>query len=75
MITLGRPGPISVDTELIAADPQWEGVADGWGYLRGRRVTVTSSGRRTPRPRRVVAVAAGSRREGGPVAHGVDETG
>lgn len=53
MITLCRPGPISVDTELAAADPQWEGVADGWGYLRGRRVTVTSSGRRTPRPRRV----------------------
>ena len=53
MIALGRPGPISADTELAVADPQWEGVADGWGYLRGRRVTVTSSGRRTPRPRRV----------------------
>jgi hypothetical protein len=53
MITLGRPGPISADTELSAADPQWEGVADGWGYLRGRRVTVSSSGRRTPQPRRV----------------------
>jgi hypothetical protein len=52
MITLGRPGPISADTELVAADPQWEGVADGWGYLRGRRVTVTSSGRRVPRPQR-----------------------
>lgn len=52
MITLGRPGPISVDTELAAVEPQWEGVADGWGYLRGRRVSVTASGRRTPRPRR-----------------------
>ena len=51
MIALGRPGSVSVDTELAADDPQWEGVADGWGYLRGRRVTVTSSGRRVPRPR------------------------
>ena len=51
MIALGRPGSVSVDTELAAADPQWEGVADGWGYLRGRRVMVTSSGRRVPRPR------------------------
>lgn len=51
LITLGQPGLMSVDNELTAADPQWEGIADGWGYLRGRRVTVTSSGRRVPRPR------------------------
>lgn len=47
-----RNGTISVDTELAATDPQWEGVADGWGRLRGRRVVVTSSGRRVPQPRR-----------------------
>jgi len=51
LISLGRPGPVSVDIELQAADPQWEGVADGWGHLRGRRVAVTSSGRRVPRSR------------------------
>ncbi len=60
LISLARPGsgrcpdqpsPVSVDIELQAADPQWEGVADGWGHLRGRRVAVTSSGRRVPRPR------------------------
>ena len=51
MIALGRSGSVTVDTELSATDPQWEGVADGWGYLRGRRVAVTSSGRRVPRPR------------------------
>ena len=51
MIALGRSGTISVDIELSAADPHWEGVADGCGHLRGRRVTVTSSGRRMPRPR------------------------
>jgi hypothetical protein len=77
MIALGRPGTISVDTELAAIDPQWEGVADGWGYLRGRRVTVTSSGRRVPRPRRASLWLPGT---DGKVAalhghgHGVDET-
>jgi hypothetical protein len=53
MITLGSPRPFSVDVELHAGDPHWEGVAAGSGYLRGRRVAVTSSGRRVPRPRQV----------------------
>ena len=53
LITLGSPGPFSVDVELDAGDPHWEGVAAGTGYLRGRRVAVSSSGRRVPRPRRV----------------------
>lgn len=56
LITLGGgggpPSPFSIDTELAADDPRWEGVADGWGHLQGRRVAVTSSGRRMPRPRR-----------------------
>jgi hypothetical protein len=50
LVTLGSPGPFSVDVELAAGDSQWEGVAAGSGYLRGRRVAVTSSGRRVPRP-------------------------
>jgi hypothetical protein len=75
MITLGRPGPISVDTELTAADPQWEGVADGWGYLRGRRVTVTSSGRRVPRPQRASLWLPGPDGKVAPLQHhGVDQT-
>jgi hypothetical protein len=53
LITLGSPGPFSVDVELHASDPHWEGVAAGSGYLRGRRVAVSSSGRRIPRPRRM----------------------
>jgi len=44
-------GPFSADIDLHAADPHWEGVVNGWGYLRGRRVGVTASGRRIPRPR------------------------
>jgi hypothetical protein len=53
LIALGSPGPFSADVELHAGDPHWEGVAAGAGYLRGRRVAVTSSGRRVPRPRRM----------------------
>lgn len=52
IITIGPPATIAVDAELHATEPAWEGIADGWGHLRGRRVTVTSSGRRVPRPRR-----------------------
>jgi hypothetical protein len=75
MIALGRPGSISVDSELTAADPQWEGVADGWGYLRGRRVTVTSSGRRVPRPRHASLWLPGPDGKVAPVQrHGGDET-
>jgi hypothetical protein len=53
MITVGAAGPFSADVELHADEPRWEGVAAGWGHLRGRRVAVSSSGRRVPRPHRV----------------------
>lgn len=51
LITLGNPGSLSVDVELHASDPRWEGVDAGAGYLRRRKVEVTSSGRRVPQPR------------------------
>lgn len=65
----GSSGPVPVELTVEATAPVWEGVEQGWGCLRGRRVTVVSSGRRVPRPRRadvwlpgpgggVVAVAA-----------------
>jgi hypothetical protein len=53
MIAVGVAGLFSVDVELHADEPRWEGVAAGWGHLRGRRVAVSSSGRRVPRPHRV----------------------
>jgi hypothetical protein len=52
LIAVGEPGPLSADVTLDASSPVWEGVEHGWGHLRGRRVTVTSSGRRVPRPQR-----------------------
>lgn len=51
VITVGRGSELSVDVELRATDPRWEGVEIGAGHLRGRRVTVTSSGRRVPTSR------------------------
>jgi hypothetical protein len=56
MIALGTAqtlGAFSVDVELHAGEPHWDGVAAGWGHLRGRRVAVSSQGRRVPRPHRV----------------------
>ncbi|MCC2030926.1 hypothetical protein [Microbacterium allomyrinae] len=60
---------------IEVADPAWEGVGRGHGYLSGREVTLTASSRRWPHPRRArvmlpdaaghIAVAAG--RPGAPV--------
>jgi hypothetical protein len=52
LITVGPPGPLSADITMTAATPVWEGVEHGWGRLQGRRVTVSATGRRVPRPRR-----------------------
>jgi len=52
LLAVGEPGPLVPDVAIDASAAVWEGVADGWGHLRGRRVTVTASGRRVPRPRR-----------------------
>ena len=52
LITLGSAGPLSPAIELRATQPRWDGLDDGAGYLRGRRVTVSASGRRVPRQRR-----------------------
>ena len=51
LIVVGEPGPLSADITMEASSPVWEGVEHGWGHLRGRRVTVSSTGRRVPRPR------------------------
>ena len=52
LLTIGDPGPLHVDVAMDASVAAWEGVDHGAGHLRGRRVTVVSSGRRIPRPRR-----------------------
>jgi hypothetical protein len=52
LLVVGDPGPLGADVAIEASTPVWEGVEDGAGHLRGRRVTVVASGRRIPRPRR-----------------------
>jgi hypothetical protein len=52
LVVVGSPAVVSPAIELHATHPRWDGVEAGAGYLRGRRVTVTATGRRAPRPRR-----------------------
>ena len=52
LLVVGDPGPLTADVAMEASFPVWEGVDEGAGHLRGRRVTVVASGRRIPRPRR-----------------------
>src|SRR5688572_28045211 len=52
LLAVGDPGPLHADMTMEASTPRWDGVERGAGHLRGRRVTVVSSGRRIPRPRR-----------------------
>jgi hypothetical protein len=52
LLVVGDPGPLTADVAMEASIPVWEGVEEGAGHLRGRRVTVVASGRRIPRPRR-----------------------
>jgi len=52
LLVVGDPGPLTADVALEASFPVWEGVDEGAGHLRGRRVTVVASGRRIPRSRR-----------------------
>ena len=52
LITMGDPGPLLADITMAASSPVWEGVEHGRGRLLGRRVAVSATGRRVPRPRR-----------------------
>lgn len=52
VIVLGDAGPLRCDGVLESTDGVWEGVGDGFGYLRHRMVRVESSGRRLPGVRR-----------------------
>jgi len=49
----GGPVAVPVDLTVEATACVWDGVERGWGRLQERRVTVASTGRRVPRPRRV----------------------
>lgn len=52
VVTIGDRGSWTGDVTIRACRARWEGVADGHGHLRARRVELEASGRRVPRPRR-----------------------
>jgi hypothetical protein len=51
LVTVGVASTFGGDIEFGTADGTWEGLGAGYGCLLGRRLTVTASGRRVPRPR------------------------
>ncbi len=52
----GTTWPTAIDLQLEVADVSWSGVGEGHGYLRGRRATVSSVGRRSAARRTSVDV-------------------
>lgn len=44
VLTMG-PWPEAVDRRLVVADLGWEGLGEGWGYLRAGTMVVRSEGR------------------------------
>ena len=48
----GAPGPFGADLRFVATDTAWQGLGEGHGVARGRRVSVQLDGRRVPRARR-----------------------
>jgi hypothetical protein len=53
MMLVGDPGPFSCDVVLNCRQGEWEGLGHGSGRLVRRRLTISASGRRLPRERRV----------------------
>lgn len=53
LVVLGDGWPEAPDFRLHVTRAEWQGIGDGHGHLRARRVTVEASGRRSAaRPRR-----------------------
>ncbi len=51
LVTVGSGATFGSDVELDTTECRWSGLGAGHGCLLGRRLTVTASGRRVPRPR------------------------
>lgn len=52
-VSVGEIWPLPPEVRLRVVDDRWQGLGDGHGYLRSRRVTVEAGGRgRLSRPRR-----------------------
>ncbi|MDQ3454859.1 MAG: hypothetical protein M3513_05225 [Actinomycetota bacterium] len=53
LLTVGASGQDSGDVTMRTVTATWQGIADGHGHLRARRVCIEASGRRIPVLRRV----------------------
>lgn len=53
MVLVGDPGPFSCDIVIDCRQGEWEGLGHGSGRLVRRRLTLSASGRRLPRERRI----------------------
>lgn len=51
LVIVGEPPSISMDLRLTARAVHWEGMGEGYGYLRRRLVSIATDGRRSPRRR------------------------
>jgi hypothetical protein len=51
MIVVGNPGAFVCDVTITGLDAEWEGLGNGAGRLARRRLTLSATGRRSPRPR------------------------
>ena len=51
LLLVGAPGPFSADIEVVTRS-SWEGLGQGHGHLRARRMEIAVDGRRIRRPRR-----------------------
>ena len=53
LVLVGDPGPFSCDVVINCRQGEWEGLGHGSGRLVRRRLSLSASGRRLPRERRV----------------------
>ncbi|NNE96481.1 MAG: hypothetical protein HKN24_10680 [Acidimicrobiales bacterium] len=52
----GTTWPNALDSDLVCTTDEWQGIGEGHGYLRYRRLTIEASGRRSAAKRRSVSV-------------------
>jgi hypothetical protein len=53
VVILPTPEQFACDVELVTSTVEWLGIGSGHGGLVGRRVSITSHGRRSPRPMQI----------------------
>lgn len=72
VVTLGAPGALGGDIELVTQRTVWDGLGDGTGHLRRRLIDVEAGGRRMPGRRScsVELIGEGTRLRFGPAPDG-----